>query len=81
MLAQGAGGPVATLAAPAVNFVTFDPSGTYVASAGDNISIFNSKSYESVAQFSAKDVTGIAFKPLAQGFAAIDRKGLLTLYQ
>ena len=64
-----------------MNFVTFDSSGSYVASAGDNISIFNSKSYESVAQYAAKDVTGIAFTPLAQSLAAIDRKGIVTLYK
>jgi uncharacterized protein with WD repeat len=61
--------------------VTFDHSGTYVAAAGQNISIFNSKSFDSVAQFAAAEVTGVAFTPLAQSLAAIDRKGMLTLYK
>jgi hypothetical protein len=78
---QGAGGAVATLSASAVNFVTFDPSGTYVASAGANISVFNSKSFESVAQFAANDVSGLAFTSLAHSLAAIDRKGIVSLYK
>jgi hypothetical protein len=64
-----------------VNFVTFDPSGSYVATAGDNISIFNSKSFESVAQYAANGVTGIAFAPLAHSLAAIDRKGIVSVYK
>ncbi len=64
-----------------MNFVTFDPSGSYVATAGDNISIFNSKSFESVAQHAANGVTGIAFAPLAHSFAAIDRKGVVSIYK
>ena len=61
--------------------VSHDLIFSYVATAGDNISIFNSKSFEAVAKHAAKDVTSVCFTPLAQSLVAIDRKGFVTLYK
>ena len=57
------------------------PPCSYIATAGDNISIFNSKSYETIATHAAKDTTAVCFAPLAQSLAAVDRKGVVTLWK